>query len=77
MNEFSFNGRSYKVVNGMAHTSDTVILHPVYRGDNVMLDAYVDQLAGVKLYQRPDSIHTHGHQKGEARKPFKPNAILD
>lgn len=70
MEKFDFNGRDYKVVNGMVHTADTAMLHPCYRGDNVMLDAYCDQL-GVKLYQRPNGIHTHGHQKGEARKGRK------
>ena len=67
MEKFDYKGRNYKVVNGMVHTADTAMLHPCYRGDNVMLDAFVDNLDGVLMYQRPDSIHTHGHQKGKAR----------
>lgn len=81
--KFDYNGRNYKVVNGMVHTADNGILDPCYKGDNVMLDDYAEIL-GFKTYQRPNGIHTHGHQKGEARKypvsnddAFKPNAMLD
>jgi len=56
MKSFDFNGRNYKVVNGLAHTvensiHDSIMVTPCYQGDNVMLDAYCDIL-GVKLYQR-------------------------
>lgn len=72
MKRFDFNGRNYKIVNGLAHevdeSGDFTVCEPCYRGDNVMLDDYCDIL-GVRMYDRPSGIHTHGHQKGEARKP--------
>lgn len=85
MEKFDFNGRNYKVVNGLVHTGDTAILHPCYKGDNVLLDEYAKQL-GYDLYQRPSGPHAYGDQSGKrstiggtcpTAESFKPNAILD
>lgn len=73
MKKFEYNGRNYQIANGVVHSVDNsgdfTFLDPVYRGDNVVFDAYCDSI-GVDMYDRPQGIHTHGHQKGEARKPL-------
>ena len=71
MKQFDFNGRSYKIENGLVHSVDNsgdfTTLDPVYRGDNVMLDAECDIL-GFKLYDRPSGIHAYGNQNGSRSK---------
>ncbi len=60
MEKFDFNGRNYKVVNGLAHevaepsksAEHGLVLIPIYKGDNLMLDAYCKEL-GVRIYDRP------------------------
>ncbi len=60
MKSFDFNGRNYKVVNGLTHEACTpsmaaehgLVLIPIYKGDNLMLDAYCKEL-GVRVYDRP------------------------
>jgi hypothetical protein len=65
MCKFDFNGRNYKVVNGLVHEIEVSCLAPCYKEDNVLLNAYAEQL-GYQLYQKPcGSIHSHGHQTGK------------
>lgn len=71
MKTFEYNGRNYKIVNGLAHrvdeSGDFTTCDPCYRGDNILLDDYCDIL-GVRMYERPSGIHAYGNQEGSRSK---------
>ena len=53
MKQFLFNGRNYKVINGLVyeHAGGIEGMSLCYRGDNVMLDAHCDVI-GVEIQPR-------------------------
>ena len=64
--KFNLNGIDYKVVDGLVHQVNRGSLNPCYYGEDSTLEEYC-RTHDLLLYCRPDSIHTHGHQKGQAR----------